>query len=556
MKRLLRISLFLLFATIFAGCGIGTNQTAGGPGESGEDVVQTGDLVSESGITELASDNEIDEDAEKNVGTEEETQIADPILDEKPADTTDKTAEKDTDEYSSETSVKDDSLEDKDTDKDTEKNDKSSDDSTTTKDDTEKMSDESPDKDTTTDGSDIVSSNEKTDEEMTDKADPTTAITGNKVAITMDTTQGRWFETPRQELFSTTLRDDAKKRIKALRGEIKTIKKNAKNGKIAKETARDQVKNLRDRIAAEREAIGSGGRVQKGIHTYWANQSLNLRIEEGETGWYKLVVVAKNLGPLPEGYDRFSFTLLDKSSQTMLGNFSVKASEKVYHRGRTIFKLENPKGKVLDLLWNNDALDSKGDANVQIKAVRLKKIKEPRFTKKPIRKGDEYSYLDGRWFFEKKNAYTCWANQTIGYTFYNLKEGTYELEVMVMNRSQNGLPDKYEGFRVEVNTENNSDEMLIKASDKKWNKEKVSLILPEGDSTIYLTWLNDRYLKDQYDANIMIKQIKLKRTADSGMTAYLLKTTTGNRMIIMTILALLLITIGSISFYNRRKAVM
>ncbi len=524
MKQLTRIGLFLFLAAILTGCGIGTSTSAGGPGETAEDIVKTGDLVSESGITELASDDEIDEDAEKNVITEEETPIAEPILEVEPVETAEKTVEeKSADEESTETADKDDS---------TEETDKEDED--------------------TTDASDVASSEDDT----TDATAPETAITGKKVAFTLDTTQGRWFKTPDKELFSEETLKNYQTRIKALRKEIKDIKKNAEKGKIEKKEASEKVKDLRDQIAAQRALIGNGGRIQKGIHTYWANQSLNIKIDEGETGWYKLVVVAKNLNPLPEGYEKFSFTVLDKSNEDMLGNFSIKARENVYKRGRLIFKLEDPKGKVLDLLWNNDALDSKGDANIQIKAIRLKKIKEPKFSKKALRKGDEYSYLDGRWFFDKKTAYTYWANQTIGYTFHNLKGGTYEMEVMAMNRSKNGLPEDYEGFKVEINTENNSDEMLIKASDKKWNKEKVTLILPEGDSTIYLTWLNDKYLENQYDANISIKQIKLKRIADSGMTAYLLKTTTGNRMIIMSILALLLITIASISIYNKRRTEM
>jgi len=95
--------------------------------------------------------------------------------------------------------------------------------------------------------------------------------------------------------------------------------------------------------------------------------------------------------------------------------------------------------------------------------------------------------------------------------------------------------------------------VAIKASNKNWNSGKVNLILPQGDSTIFLTWLNDTYEEGEYDANIMIKSIMLKKVAESSFTAYLMGTNAGNRMMIVGTLIILMTIIGGISLWNRKK---
>ncbi len=83
------------------------------------------------------------------------------------------------------------------------------------------------------------------------------------------------------------------------------------------------------------------------------------------------------------------------------------------------------------------------------------------------------------------------------------------------------------------------------------------LDLTGGNIDVELTWLNDKYKKDVYDANIQIKKIKLKRVGDSersAIAAYLLGTSAGSRVLLIGTLFLLIIIIGGISIMNRRKS--
>jgi|GEM_PF-6300774 len=514
MKHLLLSAALIFLSLILPGCDSNSSSGAGSPAESDYDTIKTGEQITESGIFNLAGGADTDENAEKHVTTEKETPLADPVLDERPEDPS-KEKNHGGEVYISAGGNTDDKA--------------------------------SANKDNS-------DSSEQPTEPPEEGSEPTGTDKGTNMALALDTTAGNWYVTPEKRLFSKETAAAAKNRIKALHTQIYTVKKLVKNGALSREEGREQTGILRSALAAQRDIIGSGGALQRGIHTFQANESLHLTVCDAEPGWYTITVVAKNLGPLPGGYHRFSMTLLNKSSETVAGNFSIKAREKAYSRGRLIFQLKEPGDRILDLLWDNDARDEKGDANIQIKDIRLKKIKKPRFTLRPVRRGREYSYLDGRWFFEKHNAYTYHANQTIGYTFYNLTDGSYEFIIKAKNRSKTGLPVNYEGFRIEINSDNNSDEIIIPASDKKWTRGKVALLFPEGDATVYLTWLNDTFSEGEHDTNLAIQMVSLRKTANSNMSAYLMKTTTGNRVIITGILLALILLISGISLANRKKA--
>jgi hypothetical protein len=368
-----------------------------------------------------------------------------------------------------------------------------------------------------------------------DALDNDEAVSQSDMDYSLDSSQGRWYEETKKELFSEADAKAIRLEIKALREQIKTILASFKNKETNKKDARAQIKQIREKIAVLRAKIGNGGRIQSGIYTNWANENLKLNIKRGEPGWYRVIIIAKNRGKLPENYDRFTFSVNDSNNDT-LGGISVKASDTVYHRGSADIRLDNPAGTSLNLVWTNDAyMKDKYDANVNIKKVVLKKIKEPKEKAVNVKhlNGDEFSFTDGRWFFEKTYAHTFWANQIIGYTFKNLEEGEYEVTITAKNYDSLPLEKNYKEFNVEIDSDYDSASMNIKASDKSWNHETVKMNFAKGSTTLYINWTNDSYKENEYDANIMIKTISVKKVQKSSLTAFLLRTKPGNKVFIL-----------------------
>ncbi len=407
---------------------------------------------------------------------------------------------------------------------------------------------------------------------------------------TIDSSLGKWYEVAEKNIISApdyaSIKEQIeqlRKEIKAARDEYKNIEKNLKDadktppglekkedtppGLAKKEKAdnADELKaaldeyaakiiSLRKKIAELRSSIGNGGNTTGGIVTYWAKQNLFLNIKSGQPGWYRLVIVAKNQGVLPDDYDRFSFSVEEGSDS--IASISVKASDKAYYRGSAIVKLDKPAGTQLNILWTNDAyLKDKYDANVNIKKIALIKIKEPKQKVKTTKrfKGDQYSVVDGRWFFDRHEAYTFWADQVIGYTFKNMEEGQYEVTIEATNHGTLPLPKNYNEFLVEVDSEYDSATVAIPADEKHYKKEKFTLNFPEGDSTVYFTWVNDSYKENSYDANIKIKSIKVKKVKQSNLTAYLLKTKPGNRVFILSAFLMISVVLLGIYMKNRKS---
>ncbi len=368
-----------------------------------------------------------------------------------------------------------------------------------------------------------------------DALDNDEAVSQKDLDYTLDSSQGRWYEETKKELFTEADARGIKAEIKTLREQIKTILGSFKNKETNKKDARAQIKQIREKIAVLRAKIGNGGRIQSGIYTNWANENLKLNIKRGEPGWYRVIIIAKNRGKLPENYDRFTFSVNNNTNDTLAG-ISVKASDTVYHRGSADIKLDNPAGTTLNLLWTNDAyMKDQYDANVNIKKVVLKKIKDPKEKTVNVKhlNGDEFSFTDGRWFFEKTYAHTFWANQIIGYTFNNLEEGEYEVTITAKNYDSLPLEKNYKEFNVEIDSDYDSASMNIQASDKSWNHETVKMNFAKGSTTLYINWTNDSYKENEYDANIMIKTISVKKVQKSSLTAFLLRTKPGNKVFIL-----------------------
>ena len=380
------------------------------------------------------------------------------------------------------------------------------------------------------------------------------AVDQGNLSYTIDSSYGKWYEVAESQLIPGNTAKDIKARIAQLRAQIKDIRNDFKKGKNKRDDAVAEIKAIRKQIAELRASIGNGGSTTGGIVTYWAKQNLYMNIKGGQPGWYRLVIVAKNQGVLPDDYDRFSFSVEDGSDS--IASISVKASDKAYFRGSAIVRLDKMAGTQLNILWTNDAyLKDKYDANVNIKKIALIKIREPKQKLKATKrfKGDQYSVVDGRWFFDKHEAYTFWADQVIGYTFKNMEEGQYEVTIEATNHGTLPLPKNYREFLVEVDSEYDSATVAIPADEKHFKKEKFTLNFPEGDSTVYFTWVNDSYKENSYDANIKIKSIKVKKIKQSNLTAYLLKTKPGNRVFILSAFLMISAVLLGIYMKNRKS---
>jgi hypothetical protein len=424
---------------------------------------------------------------------------------------------------------------------------------TTTGDDT--ASTDTATADTTTDAETVTEVAAGTDPDVAINDVATEEVATVAVAdYELDTTAGKWFiETPGQVISDA----DAKAiraQIAELRKQIKDIMEKFAKKEIKRKDAFAQIKALRAKIAELRAKVGNGGNKIEGVWTAWAYQDLFLKINKGEPGWYRLIVVAKNHGTLPDSYDRFSFNVTNENGD-IIGSFTVKASERVYHRGSIDFKLDQPAGSKLNIVWTNDYyVKDKYDANINVKKVVLKKIKAPKEKAKTnaILQGDQYSSMDGRWFFDKQSAYTFWSGQEIGYKFENMEEGVYEITIQAQNYGTLPLPKDYKEYKLDIESDYDSASMSIDANEKAWKSGTVTMSFPEGATTVYVTWTNDSYTEGKSDANFMMKSIHVKKVKDSNLTAYLLKTKPGNKVFILA--AFLMISGVLLGIYMKNRS--
>ena len=370
-------------------------------------------------------------------------------------------------------------------------------------------------------------------------------------SIALDTSKGRWFVTGEAELNgrpSKEERAELKKQIKALQKEIKGL---SKGDKAAKAALQAQVRTLREKYGH--------GHKQKGIHTYWANEKLYLRVKNNcQPGWYRLRVVAKNIsGPLPDFYKMFNISAHNETNNVPLGGLFVKASDKNYKRGRMLVYLAEGDTD-LRLLWTNDAYE-KGvyDANIQIRGITLKYKAKVKLRTKMTRKAHQYCHTNGTWFWDNNTARTYWKNQTIGFCFNGLAAGKYEVEVAAKNYGK--VPAGYKAFEVMVAGDGVADQTSIDANEKAFKKGKAVLDLRGGNVMVALTWLNDRYVPEKgEDANIQIKKIRLKRIGDSQRSAfvgYIRNIASGNGMVLLGVIGLALLGLAATFLLGRSRSV-
>mgnify|MGYP001347089840 CR=1 FL=1 len=380
-----------------------------------------------------------------------------------------------------------------------------------------------------------------------DADEPTGDCTGR--SISLDSTYGKWFNSPESVLVDADTWKDIKAQIKEKQKEIKELKKGKNKDKQAIKKLRAEIKALQDKIGFAKKTGG--------IWTAWADQNLYLKVRNNcKPGWYKLVVVAKNIhGPLPDFYSRFNVTVRNETTGKYVGGIFVKASDKKYHRGRTLVYL--PAGNTdLNLLWTNDAYQQGVyDANIQINKVVLKYAGEKAPVKGLKRNAFQYSFLEGTWYWDANTVRTYWANQVIGFDYSNLKPGKYEVIVTAKNYGK--VPAGYTDFNVKVTTDEGASGVLkIKADADAFNKGKVVLDIT-GPTTVYLTWTNDKWVPDKgEDANIQIKNIRLKKVGESersALAAYLIAKTAKNKFLVGGIFFSVAMVLGGLFAWNRKR---
>jgi len=296
------------------------------------------------------------------------------------------------------------------------------------------------------------------------------------------------------------------------------------------------------------------------IHTFWANQSLYMNVaNNNQAGWYYLTITAKNYTSLviPPDYENFNISVTGLDDNRAFGGALIAASDTKPASGKILIYL--PEGdSSFNLLWTNDSYtEGKYDANIQIQGVELEFAgsKHP-WGKSLVRQADQYSFVEGRWFWDANRVRTNWANQTLGFLFPELEAGQYEVTVWAKNHGV--IPPNYKGFDVVLNSHGAEVTLNIPLRDKGegWNQGSAVIDLVAGDVPLYLTWINDAYKKDVYDANIQIHKIQLKRVGKSNrsaIAAYLMYTQTGNRVALLGSIVLIGSLLGGLTVYNRRK---
>ena len=405
-------------------------------------------------------------------------------------------------------------------------------------------------------------------------------------AYELDISQGKWYKTPEKALaISKAEFDRYTNLINEYGAKIHELSKNATGKAKGKakghSNANKEISKLQKKINDARKKIGYSD-TQRGIHTYWANQPLILKVQNvSKAGWYELAVVAKNYGSLPKFYDYFNLSIINDSTDQSVGGIFVDASDHIYKRGSIRVLLEEGDTD-LRLLWTNDAYKEgkhdakkgkhshkkgkhnaqKGeyDANIQIRNVTLKFGGEtsPAYSnKKLVRHAHEYSEVDGRFFWDKQSVRTYWANQTIGFNFPELQPGKYRVKITAKNYGSLPLPDDFDHFNVTIDADGTSGQAQIPAEEKGWRNGSVILDLTGGDTDLFLTWTNDKYSEGEHDANIMIQKIHLQRVGDSersALAAYLLGVSSTNKMLLVGTLMLLILILSGITLRNRKRA--
>jgi hypothetical protein len=454
-----------------------------------------------------------------------------------------------------------------------------------------------------------IAADDTEDEEIEDKVnDLLNGLALNGVNMEIDLSFGRWMkvEQNRLDYYSSSEFETAKAELAELRQKVKDMREDVKAARAVVNNVQVQIKEARqalrqarqakdieniayykdqisllkeDRTAVlndyymvvnarravvqdmknKRDEIGYGRR-QKGIYTAWANQDIIFKMDNVEKeGWYVLKVFAKNVyGNLPESYKFFNVRVKNDNTGKSVGGMEIPASVDVYQKGQMFVYLTEGENQ-LSLRWTNDYyVKGQYDANINISKIVLGYSKgETKRYNNGVRTANQYSAVQGRFFWSDDTVRTYWPNQTISFEYKDLEPGKYRIVVRAKNYGSLGLPDNYNGFVVDVEpSTGEAITLTIPAMVDRFKAARGEFNLEGGDTTIDLTWTNDAYQNGVYDANIEYKTIKLVRIGDyeeSKLTAYLLGTQSGNRLLLILAFVTISITAAGISLFHKRN---
>lgn len=287
----------------------------------------------------------------------------------------------------------------------------------------------------------------------------------------------------------------------------------------------------------------------KGIHTYWQNEPLIVRVKNNcQEGYYKLTFRGMNVdGPLPDFYKGFTLTL-QKGNKDLAG-MVLGASDSLYSNAAAVVYLDKGDSE-FRLMWRNDAYKEKVyDANFHLNSVNLAFQPSYAPSEKLSRTGKEFCGMDGRFFTGTRSIWTDAANQSVSYCFPGLKSGKYEVRLTAKNHGT--LPAGYTAFQVRVAGDGVQADISVPASAEKSQTGKAVLDLTNGDRPLSIVWTNNAGVTDEIRAAIEIESIQLRRVGDSerSVIAAFMSAHPGRTTLIAAMLAL----VGLAVFFARKR---
>ncbi len=113
-----------------------------------------------------------------------------------------------------------------------------------------------------------------------------------------------------------------------------------------------------------------------------------------------------------------------------------------------------------------------------------------------------------------KGFHTYWQDQTLLVNINSDCDGGRYRLIVVAKNIHGPLPDFYKYFSILVKNETTGDNLgtfMVRASDKNYHRGFIDINLQKGENVLNILWKNDAWKKGEYDANIQIKRIALKK---------------------------------------------
>ncbi|MBL8022593.1 MAG: hypothetical protein JNM27_23140 [Leptospirales bacterium] len=316
--------------------------------------------------------------------------------------------------------------------------------------------------------------------------------------ITVDTTQGRWFETPATEIQTAS-------------------------GKTLK---------------------------VKGIHSFWDYEKLYVRVRGNcKPGWYNLKITAMNHGgPLPAWYKAFYVSVRNERDEKNYG-LSIPASGEAYSSATVPVWIDSGDSD-LQVKWTNDAyLTDVYDANLQIKSITLAAMKGIPPAPASTAKAGKFCEMIGRFYGDTKIIFANDPGGISAYCFEDMISGKYE--VAIKGRSHGKLPATFKSFDLRVFGDGVEGRASIPASETKSQVGKTTLDLRRGDKKLNVAWANPETATE--GLSLQIESITITRVGDSqrsDLSAFFLQNTP-SKGIIWLALALVVVSAGGIVLLKR-----